>query len=116
MNNILTTNDLASYETQVGGASRPPSTSRTNDEDRARRNRKLLLLTTFFTGVALFVVLYAVLSGKDDDKERTLPPVVEVPVEFDFRTGVSLITYYGVEATISQRLARTVITMQMIMQ
>ena len=60
----------------------------------------------------MLIILFVLLSGKDDDKERTLPPVVVVPVEFDFRTGVSLITYYGVEATISQRLARTVITMQ----
>lgn len=57
--------------------------------------------------VALVVVLVVALSGESE--EEVVPPV---SVSVDFATGVSLITYYHINATISQRLARSVVTME----
>lgn len=52
--------------------------------------------------IAAAVVLAVVLTRDDEDNETS--------TAVDFETGVSLVTYYGVNSTITSRLARTILT------
>jgi len=57
--------------------------------------------------LAIVVIVVAIVMTRDQEEAEE---DVYVPETMNFITGVSLITSYGINATISQRLARTVLT------
>jgi hypothetical protein len=69
---------------------------------RARNQRWTIIagLVVLTLLIILVIVLAVVFTRKEDPVSAQEQ---EQPVMFDFRTGVSIITYYGVNSTISQR-------------
>ena len=114
MNN---TTKVTKSSLQLHTAARPeqPRHVETRDSDKGvtihdttNQRKKLAVLGIVFTFVIVLVVLLAVLLPRNKDEEEEPPE--EIPTAVDFVTGVSLVTFYGVNATITSRLARTVLT------
>lgn len=92
-------------------AKEPASNTPTQQPIREENNRKKL--APFIWILALIVVVLAItlpLTLRDDDDNEELESSSPPPAEVDFITGISLVTHYAVNATINSRLARTVIS------
>jgi len=81
------------------GADSEPTTTQNTTE----RRKKFAVLVIFLIIAIVVVVVLAVLLTRDKEE-------LETPAAVDFETGVSLVTYYGVNATITSSLARTILT------
>ncbi|CAB9520302.1 trypsin inhibitor heavy chain H4 [Seminavis robusta] len=75
--------------------------------DAGRSGRTLAIGLVAVIALVLVIVLLVVLTKSDNEDYEMEPPVA-----MNFATGVSLITAYNINATISHRLARTVIKME----
>lgn len=74
----------------------------------ARNNRSMWYSVAAVVAVVIIIVASVVATRSDGEYEENYSDGVSV----DFVTGVSLITSYSIDATISQRLARTVVNME----
>ena len=84
-----------------------PSQLRGQGRTAEESERASWLLLGLAVIVVIVVVPAVVLSGGGGEE-----PITDVPLDIDFTNGISLITLYGVDITVSQRLARTVLTME----
>jgi hypothetical protein len=80
-----------------------PETATTTPNTPARRSLGIGMLL-FMVVIIVVVVLVVVLTREDDDDNQ------ETPSGVHFETGVLLVTYYGVNTTITSHLARTILT------
>jgi hypothetical protein len=97
--------DSAAESRQEQAADQRRQAATLHVETRRQERRRLIIVLIIVMIVVVAVVVPIVVTQNDGEED--------VPDEFvDYSTGVSLVTYYGIEAAIRSRLARTKLTME----